>query len=247
MRVFLAFIVVLALAGPAMADWDPGDGHKMHYPQMPDPYGWDVNATYYIAIADDWMCSGTGPVEDIHVWGSWRGDLIDEIEFFHVAIWSDVPDPDGDGPLYSHPGDRLWHYDFYPGEWTERYWGDGVQGWYDPVMGEFFEEDHYGIYQYNFEVIPDPFIQEEGQIYWLEVSAKLPLGSQAAWGWKTTLDHWIDDATWHEAPGGLDWWEIRDPITGESLDMAFVITPAPGTLALLGVFGLLGCRRGRRE
>ena len=26
-----------------MADWVPADGHKMHYPQLPDEAGWDVN------------------------------------------------------------------------------------------------------------------------------------------------------------------------------------------------------------
>jgi len=59
----------------------------------------------------------------------------------------------------------------------------------------------------------------------------------------------MDDAVWY----GLDterWIELRDPITGESLDMAFVITPEPATLALLalGGLGVLGrvVRRRRR-
>ncbi len=39
----LTFIALVLLIAPAaIADWDPGDGHKMHYPQMPDPNGWDV-------------------------------------------------------------------------------------------------------------------------------------------------------------------------------------------------------------
>ena len=30
----------------AFSDWEPDDGHKMHYPQLPNELGWDVNASY---------------------------------------------------------------------------------------------------------------------------------------------------------------------------------------------------------
>ena len=56
------------IAVPALADWDIGDGHKMHYPQLPDPNGWDVNLTGN-KVFDDWRCGGSGPVDDIHFWG----------------------------------------------------------------------------------------------------------------------------------------------------------------------------------
>lgn len=242
MKYGLAVLLAAGLAMPAAADWDIGDGHKMHFPQLPDPNGWDVNATYYTAVADDWMCSETGEVLDIHVWGSWFGDQVGAIEFFHIAIWDDVPA--GVGGPFSTPGNRLWHNDFYAGDWTERYWGSGDQGWYDPTTGLFEESNHSDTYQYNFYIDPlDAFVQEQGNIYWLEVSAKLPLGAAEQWGWKTSVDHWNDDATWHEAPGGLDWYEIRDPITTDSLDMAFVITPSPGAYLLLGMAGLVRRRR----
>ncbi len=42
----LAAIAALGLALPALADWDPSDGHKMHYPQLPDPVGWDVKSRF---------------------------------------------------------------------------------------------------------------------------------------------------------------------------------------------------------
>ena len=46
MRKSIAVLAVMAMVAPAaVADWDPGDGHKMHYPQLPDPNGWDVNFT----------------------------------------------------------------------------------------------------------------------------------------------------------------------------------------------------------
>jgi hypothetical protein len=47
--------------------------HKMHFPQLPDPTGWDVRA---YCIEDDWQCSETGYVSDIHFWGSWHADEV---------------------------------------------------------------------------------------------------------------------------------------------------------------------------
>jgi hypothetical protein len=58
----------------AETSWD----HKMHFPQLPDPTGWDVKAG---CLEDDWECSETGYVTDIHFWGSWHGDMVEDIEF----------------------------------------------------------------------------------------------------------------------------------------------------------------------
>lgn len=73
----LAFLTIVGLlAVPALADWAPGDGHKMHFPQLPDEDGWDVKATDPLCLADDWMCSESGEVTDIHFWGSWLDDQV---------------------------------------------------------------------------------------------------------------------------------------------------------------------------
>lgn len=69
MKKLTILLCVLALAAPALADWEPGDGHKMHFPQLPDPDGWDVRASA-LCMADDWLCTETGTVDDIHWWGS---------------------------------------------------------------------------------------------------------------------------------------------------------------------------------
>ncbi len=36
----------------AQSSWVISDGHKMHYPQLPDPNGWDVNV-HDFTLADD--------------------------------------------------------------------------------------------------------------------------------------------------------------------------------------------------
>jgi len=71
-RVVSAGLAIVLSAVGAAADWQPADGHKMHFPQLPDEEGWDVNATAPMILADDWRCSQSGLVTDIHFWGSWR-------------------------------------------------------------------------------------------------------------------------------------------------------------------------------
>jgi hypothetical protein len=88
--------------------------------------------------------------------------------------------------------------------------------------------------------IPDPIIQEQGKIYWLDISVDLPGESELGkLGWKTSLNHFEDDAVYWD-PITQGWIELLDPETQQSLDMAFVVSvPEPGTFVLLGM-GLLG-------
>jgi len=72
-------------------NWQPGDPHKMHFAQLPDTTGWDVNATWPVVLADDWECSETGWVKDIHFWGSWRDGIQGEISQFVLSIHEDIP------------------------------------------------------------------------------------------------------------------------------------------------------------
>ena len=94
-KFFLSIVAVLFLVSmlnvPVFADWAPGDGHKMHYPQLPDEEGWDVNATFPLTVGDDWTCSGTGMVKDLHFWGSWMDDIVGNITMFQITFWTDVP------------------------------------------------------------------------------------------------------------------------------------------------------------
>ena len=108
-------------------------------------------------------------------------------------------------------------------------------------------------FQINITNIENPFIQEEGNIYWLTIS----LETSHPDGWKSsdqkqypdpyTSSHYEDDAVWQDANGG--WHELRypsaDPLGrgGQSMDLAFMITPEPTTLIVLGLGGLALLRR----
>jgi len=239
--------VLLAVAGfaaSARADWNPGDPYKMHYPQLPDPTGWDVNFASPKVLADDWLCTETGPVSDVHLWFSSQADQpfsVAQIPLVHLSIHADAPA--GTVP-YSQPGVLLWQMDLLPGQFTVRPYGTGEEGWYDPNTGDWQKPDHFQYYQLNIEGIPNPFIQQLGQIYWLDVTVQ---AVDVHLGWKTSLEHFKDDAVWGDLSTGV-WQELYDPMQGQSLDLAFVITPEPGTLTLvgLGVVGLLAVIRHRK-
>ena len=203
---------------------EPIEDSKMHFPQWPDPSGWDVNCTEPNIIADDWTCIESGPVTDIHFWVSWfTGDgtsgLIDSI---HISIHANIPA----GTLpYSKPGNLLWQMNFKQGEFGyEEFWDYGLQGWYDPhsVPQQVIPDDHDYFDLINITNIPDPFNQQEGTIYWLDVKIFMdPDNSSYKLGWKTSQHHWEDIAVYFN---GSDWIPLYDPITQEPFDMAFVIT-----------------------
>ncbi len=246
---------VLAAASAAWADWEPGQPFKMHFPQLPDiESGMNVLATFPKFLGDDWQCTQTGPVTDIHIWGSWLDDVVLQ-PAFDVSIWSDDPvGPGGTNPdnQYSMPDKLLWGRLFEPGQYVDRPWAQAEEPFFDPNTNEIIGMD-FTIWQYNFFIDPTeiPFHQREGEIYWLVVSAMLPPGANGLFGWKTSRDHFQDDAVFGDMPvdgaGIVDWHELIDPRTGESLDLAFVITPEPATVALVGLgLAALVARRRRK-
>ena len=231
---------VIAFASAAQADWNIGDPYKMHYPQLPDLSGWDVNFMQPKVLADDWRCTETGPVSAVHLWFSSRQDQPFQIASVHLSIHKDVPATPTGG--FSHPGELLWQTDLAPNYFNWRIWGTGQQGWYDPNLGTagVFPNDHLITWQLNVPNIPDPFFQQVGNIYWLDVSLRAigPTGAETQLGWKTSLEHFNDDAVWSDfnAAGGVDSWnELRDPFTQQSLDLAFVVVPEPGAWMLGGL------------
>ena len=223
-------IVVLLLTTPAWADWFPNNAdepgkstnHKMHWPQLPDPIGYDVNFTFPKVLADDWRCTESGPVDDIHFWMS-TADDVDPRQYMgdiHASIHLDVPISDTN-PGFSYPGDRLWHRDFNPTEYTVTFWGQGDQPFYDPNDPTREYPLHLNIWQVNITGIADDsanfFTQKRDTIYWLDLAVfdngtiLPPNGTDPIdpprLGWKTTFPTlpgqvdepggaWNDDAVW---------------------------------------------------
>jgi len=249
-KVILATCCVLLAANFALADWNEGDPYKMHYPQLPDPNGWDVQVTRPHILADDFKCTQSGPVNDVHFWGSWAADLVGNIASIHVSFHKDIP-AGADGTTYSMPGEELWSRTFLPEQFTVRQAGEGDQGYFipDPIEPGVFPNDHKLYFQVNIVDIEDPFYQHQGIIYWLDLQVTVS-GPGGDFGWKSSLDHWNDDAVygfWNpENPAPIQWLPLFDPLTGETLDLAFVITPEPGTIVLLVMGGLVGLARRKK-
>jgi len=288
----MALTLALALAGPARADWDPNNptdptastNHKMHFPQMPDlaHTGVDVLATFWqdpgvstgtgTILADDWQCSGSGPVTDIHIWGSWIGDVLPDDASgvpgpdnltFKLSIHEDVP-IGGSNPLgFSHPGAELWQTVVPPGDprVTSRLYAENLpEQFYDPNTDTIIGSDTKA-WQYNFLFdAADSFVQTAGTIYWLDVQVFLPNHPEfeidgPRFGWKSTRNIWNDNGVYggntifgDSDPPPVFWKPMSHPVVASQLDLAFVITPEPATMSLLvlGTIGVLTRRRRRR-
>ena len=86
MKRLAVIAVVLALTVPAAADWFPEQPAKwVQFPDL-DYTGIDVNATAPYILADDFLCIETGPITDIHIWGSWYHDMLPAGS--HVYHWN---------------------------------------------------------------------------------------------------------------------------------------------------------------
>jgi hypothetical protein len=261
----LCGLALLAVSGVARADWDVGDYYKMHYPQLPNMVpgmGLDVLASQqqgygaqWKILADDWMCTETGPVTGIHIWGSWFQAPPDPTALFKLSIHSNIA-----GTLYSQPGDELWSAVITPAQYAYRPWATGYMGhFWDPNFNVPYQNgvlgDDNGIWQYNFTNLPMPYVQQKGTIYWLDVQAVSPMNH--VFGWTTTdpsvTPHFMDDAVFADTAGFngplvTGWtplvYPAGHPYAGQSVDLAFVIVPLPAALpaGLVGLAGLAGLR-----
>ena len=177
----LVALAVVFAATSAPADWIQGDPYKMHFPQLPDPQGWDIEiASFQHEVADDWMCTGTGPVNDIHFWYSVAQDGDTVIDRVTAKIYTD--DRTGN---FSQPGDLLWEQTFDATQFTVWHnYGTGLQGFADPQQPVWQPDDHMVYHQINIVDIDNPFNQEAGTIYWLGLSSTGILFPQQPVGWK---------------------------------------------------------------
>jgi len=207
--------------------------------QSPDtsPNGLDVKATLPKILADDFLCQQSGPITQITIWGSWLNDYVAAQPCFCLGIWSDVP---AAGTNLSYPGIQLWTNCFGPGEYSYLPYTNGVQeNFFDPNVDAIIGADT-AIWQYTFPIPTNlAFVQTNGMVYWLSVTADCFDTNVFLFGWKTCPTNWGDNAVFNDldALGDLTgpWQELLRPGTTNSLDLAFELTttttnlPGPGT------------------
>jgi hypothetical protein len=233
---FVVALLVFAVA--ALGDWDPGDPRKwVQYPDLTN-LGIDVNASRQLILADDFRCTESGYINSIHIWGSWLWDYPpfgmnpDSVRFI-LSIHADIPDSVS-STGYSMPDTVLWYRDFLPGAFGVRIWKEGIlEAWLDPRDTTYIFPADSICWQYNFHIPPDETFYQQGTsdepiTYWLDVKA-VPFDPEAVFGWKTSRNHWNDDAVWGRGsePYNGPWEELRYPpnheLHGQSIDLAFVI------------------------
>jgi hypothetical protein len=295
-RNFKTFALVLFVAVAfcsmstlSLADWDPNnpaDVARAKWIQLPDltSTGMDVLDTIqpispipsqWKTLADDFLCTQSGPITDAHIWGSWLNDILPTNSAsqpdpgfmqFKISFWSDVQ-PTVAIP-YSHPGTQLWTGIFAPGQFqVNPNVITAPEQFYDPNIGQIIGTDSQ-VYQYNFNNLVDAqglnFVQSVGTIYWFEVQAEIltpPTGIvPATFGWKTRdpSQHFMDDAVFADTNGfggpNISFWRdmiypAGHPLHPLSIDLSFVLTtPEPSSIAMagLGLVALVGMLYRRR-
>jgi hypothetical protein len=162
--------------------------------------GMDVNATTngttpYL-LADDFQCTSTGPITNITIWGSWKGDVLPgdatNVVFtlsFHTNVPANMMAP------WSMPGAIQWQRTFQPGQFTCTVEGAGLEEWWmDPDMpyNALWPGD-FTCYRYDFTITSPPYFNQQGTTtkpatYWLDVQAQPQgmAGTGAQFGWKTS-------------------------------------------------------------
>jgi hypothetical protein len=186
------YIIGIA-APPGPPPPPPPQTNAVKYLQWPDTNGLDVLATTPILLADDYLCTNTGPVTDIHFWCSWLGDYWSTNATFWLGIWSDSPSSSG---VPSHPSTLLWSNSFSPDRYGQYFATNANELFYNPQTTNFLGADHQ-MHYYSFYPT-NPFVQTGSLtvpvVYWLSVQASLPTGE--LFGWKTSTNHWNDDAVY---------------------------------------------------
>lgn len=238
--VLIAIAGLTGLATGRSADdcsWQSGQLHKMHWPQLPDLTSTALGVSLYDAtLADDFLCTASGPIRNIHLWASFAGDNVpkegpDSLTV-ELSLYSNVA---AQGPKWAQPGELLWSRTFSPGQYAVHRVHNGSQGWYDPTTGLHLCNDHRQTHQYDFCVQDQAFVQQEGTVYWLAVRVARSSEDDAL-GWKATslTRQWNESAVswaeghWNWAPMG---YPAEHEYGGSPIGLAFVITSGDDTTA----------------
>ncbi len=200
-------------------------------PQTAYYQGFDVEGSHGISLADDFLCTNTGLITDIHLWGSWQNDLVGSISNFYLFIYSDVP---ANSPTntngFSYPGNLLWQQAFLPGQYCSNIYTNSYEYFWDPRTNVFASDTT--VWQFCFQPpATNPFTQTGSLtnpiVYWLAAYAQGVTPTTNNYGWKTSTTNWNDAAVtngWSSVlnqPWG-NWKPLYNPnYTGQHLDLSF--------------------------
>jgi hypothetical protein len=239
--VALTFLGISANTMAALIKWSQ--------PPRMDQYGYDFSSETQVPseVADDYLCDDGLDVIGIRWWGSyWNagwypygnsdhwGDPMPvppgRVTGFVIRFYGDVPAGTAIPP-WSHPGNLLYEEGLDFSLVNETYYGqiDHVDG--NPGSGTDIIET---VFEYH-ATLPDPFIQDADNIYWLSIQAIDRDGKPIQWGWHEAENLWHDNAV-QKGFHPLGCWDI---LTDKDAAFEIEVVPIPTTLLLMGT-GLLG-------
>jgi hypothetical protein len=196
--------------------------------------GLDIkNSGGNIVLADDFYCNISGPISDIHLWGSWLNNVHGVVTNFWIGIYGDVPAVTNFSSAQitpSHPGALLWQQTFTAGQYAESPYAKGSESFYDPVIPNFIGSDTEAWYYCFYPT--KPFVQQGTVVqptnYWLAVSAKVADAAAGLFGWKTSIYPYHDAAVWGTIDAaGLplgDWHSMTNIQTSQPINLALKLT-----------------------
>ena len=186
----LVFVLVMGItAGSATASWIIKDPAK--YVQLPDlttnglavEAGVEFRDRISYNLADDWVCTNTNLITEIHIWGAWRqdGHSAGEYGALGARIYSNEPNAINGGTP-GKPGTTLWGDWFFPYDanktqdayFTEHQLSNATGGWNDPNVHGYTPNDHVEVWQYNLHIDPNIAFEQQGTsevpvTYWLAI------------------------------------------------------------------------------
>jgi len=179
---------------------------KWNMPPEQGTEGVDVNDL--VPLADDFLCQQSGPITDIHIWGSFLNDVLPAGGAGNMnitlRIYSDIPIGPGG---YSQPGTVLWTRTFSPGQFNAGLAMLGTSEWWHDPSGQpprWIPNADTNIWQFDFYIDPtNAFVQVSNTVYWLGVQYTPVAGdTNYHFGWKTTYRQFNDAACWFDTVTG---------------------------------------------